>query len=125
MHSNHVTLTHIDLCFSIFIAFFEGGRITHNDMHYVREGENLVPAGETPFAKDTHFGFKSSLLTDWIIEKFEKSEKNEKSGGKVSRNGIKNVNVDTIRDNKENIIADKLLDRKNLHITVDGEYFAF
>ncbi|HRV91919.1 MAG TPA: four-carbon acid sugar kinase family protein, partial [Anaerolineae bacterium] len=35
----------------LIIPFFlEGGRYTINDIHYVAEGESLVPAGETPFA---------------------------------------------------------------------------
>src|SRR5512137_1492758 len=33
-------------------AFFEGGRFTIDDVHYVKEGDELVPAAETPYAKD-------------------------------------------------------------------------
>lgn len=51
-------------------AFFEGGRYTINNVHYVREGDMMIPAGETPFAKDKVFGYSSSNLEDWIIEKF-------------------------------------------------------
>jgi uncharacterized protein YgbK (DUF1537 family) len=51
-------------------AFFEGGRVTIDDVHYVREGDSLVPAAETPFAADKGFGFKSSNLREWIAEKF-------------------------------------------------------
>ncbi|MDF7639856.1 four-carbon acid sugar kinase family protein [Lactobacillus sp. ESL0791] len=47
----------------------EGGRFTINDVHYVQMGEKLVPAGETEFAKDATFGFKSSNLKDWVQEK--------------------------------------------------------
>jgi uncharacterized protein YgbK (DUF1537 family) len=52
-------------------AFFEGGRVTLDDVHYVQEGEKLVPAAETPFAADKGFGFKCSNLREWIAEKFE------------------------------------------------------
>ena len=31
--------------------FKEGGRYTINDVHYVRYGEKLVPAGETEFCQ--------------------------------------------------------------------------
>lgn len=51
-------------------AFIEGGRVTINNVHYVREGSSLVPVGDTPFASDRGFGFKSSNLKDWISEKF-------------------------------------------------------
>ena len=51
-------------------AFFEGGRYTVEDIHYVREGDQMIPAAETPFAKDKVFGFQSSDLKNWVIEKF-------------------------------------------------------
>ncbi|EAW07295.1 uncharacterized protein ACLA_020000 [Aspergillus clavatus NRRL 1] len=49
--------------------FFQGGRFTINDVHYVAEGESLVPAGLTQFAKDATFGYKSSNLRDYVMEK--------------------------------------------------------
>ena len=37
----------------LFIPFFfEGGRITINDTHYVTDGDDLIPAGETEYARD-------------------------------------------------------------------------
>jgi uncharacterized protein YgbK (DUF1537 family) len=50
-------------------CFFEGGRITLRDVHYVREGDALIPAAETEFAKDPTFGYGSSDLKAWIEEK--------------------------------------------------------
>jgi hypothetical protein len=50
-------------------AFFDGGRVTVNDVHYLQEGETLTPVSETPFAKDAHFGYKHSDLKAWIMEK--------------------------------------------------------
>ena len=36
----------------LFVPFFiQGGRYTINDVQYVSDGENLVPAGQTPFAE--------------------------------------------------------------------------
>jgi uncharacterized protein YgbK (DUF1537 family) len=43
----------------LFPFFLEGGRYTINDTHYVAEGEALVPAGETEYAKDAVFGYRS------------------------------------------------------------------
>ena len=49
--------------------FLEGGRYTINDVHYVAEGEWLVPAGETEFARDAAFGYRASDLRQWVAEK--------------------------------------------------------
>ncbi|MEX0320723.1 MAG: four-carbon acid sugar kinase family protein [Puniceicoccaceae bacterium] len=49
--------------------FEEGGRLTIDDVHYVREAGELVPAASTPFAKDATFGYKNSNLRLWIQEK--------------------------------------------------------
>lgn len=55
---------------TILIPFFEaGGRVTIDDVHYVREGGELVPVAETPFAKDTVFGFRSSHMKEYVEEK--------------------------------------------------------
>lgn len=50
-------------------AFFEGGRYTLDDVHYLEEGGKLVPVGESPFAQDKSFGYQSSNLKDWVVEK--------------------------------------------------------
>lgn len=55
----------------IFPFFQEGGRYTINNVHYVKEGERLLPAGETEFARDKSFGYHSSHLGDWCQEKNE------------------------------------------------------
>lgn len=55
-------------------SFFEGGRVTMNDVHYAldaHDGVTLVPVGDTPSAADKGFGFKSSNLKQWIAEKYE------------------------------------------------------
>lgn len=53
----------------LFPFFPEGGRFTLNDIHYVAEGNDLVPAGLTPYAKDPAFGFRASNLKAWVEEK--------------------------------------------------------
>ena len=53
------------LCF----FFEEGGRYTIDNIHYVRQGERLVPAAETEFAKDRTFGYTKSSLPEYIEEK--------------------------------------------------------
>ncbi len=62
----------------IIIPFFmEGGRYTYNNIHYVREGNLLIPAGETEFARDKAFGYKNSHLGKWCEEKTEKQYKSD------------------------------------------------
>lgn len=54
----------------ILIPFFlEGGRLTINNVHYVRDREKLIPAAETEFARDKTFGYKHSDLRLYIEEK--------------------------------------------------------
>lgn len=55
------------LCF----YFYEGGRYTIDDVHYVLQGEKLVPAALTEFAKDKTFGYHSSNLKEYVEEKTE------------------------------------------------------
>lgn len=50
-------------------CFFEAGRVTVDDVQWVRQGEKLVPAGLTEFASDASFGYSSSNLTAWVEEK--------------------------------------------------------
>jgi len=53
----------------IIPAFFEGGRYTIDDTHYVVEDEWLIPPADTEFARDTDFGYRSSNLRAWVTEK--------------------------------------------------------
>ena len=53
----------------ILPCFFEGGRYTLDDIHYVAEGEWLVPAAETESARDATFGYHASNLRQWVEEK--------------------------------------------------------
>ncbi len=48
-------------------AFFEADRVTIDDVHYVREAGELIPVGETEFARDATFGYRESNLRDWIV----------------------------------------------------------
>jgi len=70
-------------------AFIEGGRYTMEDVHYVQEGKSLVPAGETAYAEDEVFGYRSSHLVDWIEEKYL---------NRIVRDQIKTIPIQMIRD---------------------------
>lgn len=62
----------------IIMPFFpEGGRLTIGDIHYVADGDTLVPAADTEFASDKTFGYASSHLGEWIEEKTQGRYKKE------------------------------------------------
>lgn len=69
-------------------AFFEGGRYTAGDVHYVLEGEVLTPAGQTEFAKDAVFGYANSFLPAYV---------EEKTGGRVAATEVISVGIDDLR----------------------------
>lgn len=50
-------------------SFLEVGRFTINNVHYIRDIDNLIPVSETEFARDNVFGYQNSNLADYIIEK--------------------------------------------------------
>jgi len=68
--------------------FLEGGRYTINDVHYVQEEDQLIPAAQTPFAKDAAFGFIHSNLKEWV---------NEKTRGGISVDAVTSITIDDIR----------------------------
>ncbi|KAK7992817.1 hypothetical protein PG988_001611 [Apiospora saccharicola] len=68
--------------------FLQGGRYTIDDVHYVAEGETLVPAGQTPFARDATFGYKSSNLREYVVEK---------SKGAIPLEKVASLSLETIR----------------------------
>ncbi|TVY10985.1 four-carbon acid sugar kinase family protein [Paenibacillus cremeus] len=55
----------------IIPAFFEAGRVTYDNIHYMIENEHFVPVHETEFAKDKVFGYSNGDLTKWVEEKTE------------------------------------------------------
>lgn len=72
----------------IIPAFLDGGRRTIDDVHYVADGVRLVPAGETEFARDAMFGFKSSNLRAWV---------EEKTGGRVRAGDVASFSLAEVR----------------------------
>lgn len=79
--------------------FFQGGRFTIDDVHYVAEGEKLVPAGATQFAKDATFGYKSSSLRDYVLEK---------APGRFDESQLCSVTIDEIRRGGPESVCAKL-----------------
>jgi uncharacterized protein YgbK (DUF1537 family) len=69
-------------------AFIAGGRYTINDVHYVADGDRLIPAGETDFARDATFGYRASNLREWVAEQ---------TGGRVPAEQVATISLATIR----------------------------
>ena len=85
----------------LIIPFFlEGGRYTIDDVHYVAEGDKLVPAGETPFARDSAFGYRASNLRAWVAEK---------TNGHVKASDVVAISIDDLRVGGPNRVTEKLM----------------
>ena len=69
-------------------AFLEAGRVTAGDIHWARLGADLVPVGETEFARDAAFGYRASDLRDFVAEK---------SGGTIRPGDVASISLADIR----------------------------
>lgn len=58
------------------------------DVHYVADGDTLVPAAETEFSRDRTFGYAHSNLREWI---------EEKTRGRVSAASVASIAIATLR----------------------------
>ena len=96
----------------IYPFFPEGGRYTLSGVHYVRQGEQLVPAGQTEFARDKSFGYTASSLSEWC---------EEKSGGRFPAESCCRISLEELRAGDVDGIAAKLKTATGFRkITVDG-----
>jgi uncharacterized protein YgbK (DUF1537 family) len=85
---------------TLIIPFFqEGGRLTANDIHYVTEGDRLIPAAETEYADDATFGYAHSNLRAWVAEKHR---------GELSPSDVAHVPLRLIREGGPHAVADVL-----------------
>ena len=50
-------------------AFPEGGRTTRDGVHYVRVGDEELPAHQSEYAEDPVFGFSTAVLVDYVEQK--------------------------------------------------------
>ena len=76
--------------------FKEGGRFTIDNVHYVKYGDELVPANETEFAKDRTFGYTAATMPGYIEEKTGGEFKAE-SVTCISLEDIHNMDYDKIQ----------------------------
>jgi uncharacterized protein YgbK (DUF1537 family) len=81
-------------------AYLAAGRITMDDVHWNRRGTELVPIATTEYARDATFGYHSSNLRDFILEK---------TGTRWQPNDITSLDLTTIRTGGPNAVRDLLL----------------
>lgn len=80
----------------IICPFFpEGGRYTIGNVHYVKDGALMIPAGMTEFAKDKTFGYQSSDLREYVEEKTKGKYKKE-SCICISEKELEEKNVESV-----------------------------
>lgn len=83
----------------IIPAFFQGGRYTIGDEHYVQTNDDLIPASRTPFAQDKVFGFTHSNLKKWV---------EEKTSGRVRSEEVFSFGLEDLRLKGPEYVSEKL-----------------
>ncbi|NEQ24155.1 MAG: four-carbon acid sugar kinase family protein, partial [Microcoleus sp. SIO2G3] len=69
-------------------AFFEGGRVTRDSVHYLMVDGVETPVHETEFARDSVFAYHHSYLPDYV---------EEKTKGRIPANAVERFLLDDIR----------------------------
>ena len=69
-------------------AFFEGGRVTRESIHYLMVDGVPTPVHETEFAQDSVFGYRASYLPDYVTEKTQ---------GRIESSDVERFLLDDIR----------------------------
>jgi uncharacterized protein YgbK (DUF1537 family) len=90
-------------------AFFEGGRITRDSIHYLVVNGVGTPVHKTEFARDSVFGFSHSYLPDYVAEKTQ---------GEIAADRVVRFLLDEVRSSS----LERLLQlERNRCCVVDGE----
>lgn len=93
---------HVDLnAWLIIPTLLGGGRYTIHDIHYVAEGDWLVPAGESAYARDATFGYRSSNLKEWV---------EEKTNGRIPSEQVSSISLEEIRIGGPQVVQKQLLE---------------
>lgn len=69
-------------------AYLEAGRFTAENTHWARVDGVPVPVGQTEFARDAVFGYRSSDLVDFVVER---------GAGTIDRRDVQALTLDDIR----------------------------
>lgn len=78
-------------------AFGDAGRITVGGIHYAGSASvGFVPVGESEFARDATFGYRSSSLPDWV---------EEKTAGQIPGSDVLVLTLETLRTDHDGAVA--------------------
>ncbi|MBP3041578.1 hydroxyacid dehydrogenase [Bacillaceae bacterium Marseille-Q3522] len=86
--------------------FFESGRVTYKDIHFIQEGEYFIPTNQTEFSKDAVFGYKNANLKNYIEEKTE---------GKYCSDDVVSIPLELLRNLEIEKITLILTNLKDFH----------
>ncbi|MCA9879782.1 MAG: hypothetical protein KC442_18440 [Thermomicrobiales bacterium] len=81
-------------------AFFEGGRVTVDDTHFVVEAGRVGFAADTEFARDATFGYRARTLPAWV---------EEKSGERIPASRVASITLEDIRIGGADRVANVLM----------------
>jgi uncharacterized protein YgbK (DUF1537 family) len=90
-------------------AFFEGGRITRDSIHYLLVDGVETPVHKTEFARDSVFAYSHSYLPDYVAEKTQ---------GKIPADRVVQFTLDEVRGG---CVAKLMQLERNRCCVVDGE----
>ncbi|MEO0989143.1 MAG: four-carbon acid sugar kinase family protein, partial [Cyanobacteria bacterium J06639_14] len=90
-------------------AFFEGGRVTRDSVHYLKVDGQDVPVHNTEFAKDSVFGYSTSYLPDYVEEKTQ---------GRIAASQVERFLLADLRSGCLNHLMQL---QNNVCVAVDGE----
>ncbi|HEX30762.1 TPA: hypothetical protein ENG04_11855 [Candidatus Poribacteria bacterium] len=89
--------------------FLEGGRYTVNDAHWVRQGEMMIPAAQTEYARDPAFGYIHSYLPKWV---------EEKTGGMVKEDEVERISIWELRKEGPEKLSRRLMELEGGRIVI-------
>ncbi len=81
-------------------TLYSAGRFTLGDIHYAAEGDWLVPVGQTSYAQDGTFGYRSSNLREWVAEK---------TAGRIPADRVASISIDDIRLGGPQVVYQKII----------------
>ena len=99
----------------IIPAFFEAGRVTIGNTHYMVEGEQLISVHETEFAKDKVFGYEHGDLPSWV---------EEKTSGRIKASRCLTISLEEIRQGVDIVKVILLKAESNVPIIVNALSYA-
>jgi uncharacterized protein YgbK (DUF1537 family) len=80
-------------------AFPESGRVTVHGVHYAMVGDAYLPVGQTDYARDATFGYRSSRLIDYV---------QERSGQRYLPDSLLSITIDDLRCGGPDRVAEVL-----------------